>query len=89
MRIWLYTLEAFVFHAYKRIVGAISKYKYYAVICICIHIMCIYRPIGHRGNIAAPTKRTVSPTISKAQRKRCDSGAMRGPPSRSGLLKNG
>lgn len=28
----------------------------------------------------APTKRTVSLTIPKAQRKRCDSGAMCGPP---------
>ena len=27
----LYTLELFVFHAYKRIVGAISKHKCYAV----------------------------------------------------------
>ena len=43
--------------------------------------MRIYRYIGHWRNSAAPTKRTVSPTIPKAQRKRSDSGAMHGPPS--------
>lgn len=50
MRIWLYTLEVFVFHAYKRIVGAISKHKFMQYICICIHIMRMYLPIGHRRN---------------------------------------
>lgn len=31
MRMRLYTPKVFVFHAYKRIAGVISKYKYYAV----------------------------------------------------------
>ena len=48
--------------------------------------MRIYRYIGHRRNSAVLTKRTVSPTILKAQRKRCDSGAIQALPSSIPLL---
>lgn len=47
-----YTLEAFVFHAYKRIVGAISKYKYYAVYLhlytYYVYISAYWAPEKHR-----------------------------------------
>ena len=48
--------------------------------------MRICRYIGHRRNSAVLTKRTVSPTILKAQRKRCDSGAIQALPSSIPLL---
>ena len=71
---WLYTPEVFVFHAYKRVAGVISKYKYYAAY-LHLYTYYVYIPAywasAKRPHRSAPTK---------AQRNRCNSGAMCGPP---------
>ena len=75
MRIWLYTPEVFVFHAYERIVGAISKYKYYAV------YLYLYTYYVYISAYWASAKRPHRSAPTKAQRKRCDSGAIQALPS--------